>query len=530
MFSFPPENFLTMLTPYIFGDLLYAPYWGRAYLWEMNLFIGINGILLAIYGWMKGGKSARPFAMSAIFLLVLALGAHTPLFHLLYNYVPGFDRFRGSSKWMYFASLCFIFLSGLGFDALLTKSPSEDVEGRQSLWKRALYGENFHLPILIAALLAACAALYLTFAAKGILPQTPWRLFLRWLAATGESYLNAGLYTMETFVGNTAMLAAIQWFIAALTLLITAWLWSLAQTRSKAAAAFGIFGLALLEVFLFARLSLISLDPQMAKHPPLEKFMTSLQKEDRILNLWKPNSALSFHTFDLWGYDPGIPRRYAELIAFTQGMDPRQASQYVHFRRYHPLLKMLRLRYIIVPGREHMEIQQLPPAMKRMHLVSHWQTASSADDILAIMGNPEFDPEKMVVLEKNPPISASACPSPGTVEVLSSTTDDVTMEAKLDCPAILLVTDNHSNGWRAESLDRSKKQPYEIIRANYTLMAIPLDSGIHRLKISYRPGTYPMGVLISCISLFLFGILSIVWLKGSHRYRGKRHLQDAIPY
>ena len=54
MFSLPPENLITLIAPYFFGDMIRTPYWGRAYLWEMNLFVGINGIILAAYGLIKG--------------------------------------------------------------------------------------------------------------------------------------------------------------------------------------------------------------------------------------------------------------------------------------------------------------------------------------------------------------------------------------------------------------------------------------------------------------------------------------------
>ena len=40
-----------------------------------------------------------------LLLLVLALGAHTPLFKFLYAWVPGFNRFRGNSKFLFLASL-----------------------------------------------------------------------------------------------------------------------------------------------------------------------------------------------------------------------------------------------------------------------------------------------------------------------------------------------------------------------------------------------------------------------------------------
>src|SRR5439155_2313581 len=50
MFSFPPENMLTLLAPGIFGDMTKVAYWGRCYLWEMSLFASVTAAALAGYG------------------------------------------------------------------------------------------------------------------------------------------------------------------------------------------------------------------------------------------------------------------------------------------------------------------------------------------------------------------------------------------------------------------------------------------------------------------------------------------------
>ena len=55
----------------------------------------------------------------ALVLLLLALGSHTPLFRLLYDCVPGFNRFRGMSKFAVQASAFIVLLSGIGLDRLI---------------------------------------------------------------------------------------------------------------------------------------------------------------------------------------------------------------------------------------------------------------------------------------------------------------------------------------------------------------------------------------------------------------------------
>ncbi len=559
MFSFPPENFLTLIAPYFFGDLINNPYWGRAYLWEMNLFIGINGLLLAGYGFLKGGRTAWTLAAVLFVIFVLALGSHTPLFHILFDYLPGFDKFRGTAKFTFFATLLMIILAGTGLDKLMSAArkgtpaaatpPAPPAVTANTLdtptdttteplthaatepqaaastrpptgtgMKKPLPKSMIELPltsrgfffILSAALVTAAFALWLNLVATEALPPEIWRNFLAMIARSRESYLDTRLFAHREFILHTAFFAS-QWLlIAALTLAVTAWLWRLTRKHPQA-AVFGIVLLAVLEVFLFARMTRETFNPADRKIPGLEAFARSVKQEERILNLWQPNSALSLGTHDIWGYDPGVPRRYAELVAFTQGIDHHKASQYVNFRQYHPLLKMLRLRYVFAPGREKLEIRKFPDAMERVHLVSDWQEAASPSEGLAVMGKPDFDPLKTVVLEKSPPGAKKACPEPGTAHIVASSSDEFTVEAKLNCPAILLITDNYATGWQAEADRDNDAHRYAIMRANHTLMAVPLAGGIHLFRVFYRPAAFVAGQVISILAWIIYALIFLYW-------------------
>ena len=120
MVSFAPENLLTLLAPGFFGNGISPPYWGRWYWWEMCLFIGVSGLALAVYGAVCGKRELRRALVPLLaIMLVLALGANTPLFKLLYHWVPGFDRFRANAKFIIEASLFMAMLAGAGLDRLL---------------------------------------------------------------------------------------------------------------------------------------------------------------------------------------------------------------------------------------------------------------------------------------------------------------------------------------------------------------------------------------------------------------------------
>ena len=118
-FRLPPENLLTALAPNFFGSLSTHHYWGRWHPWEMCVFFGVTGLVMAGYGLAKGPRFAVwSCAAAASGLLLLAFGSSTPLFPLLYRYAPGFDHFRGWSKFSYPAVLLLIVVAATGFDAL----------------------------------------------------------------------------------------------------------------------------------------------------------------------------------------------------------------------------------------------------------------------------------------------------------------------------------------------------------------------------------------------------------------------------
>jgi len=117
------------------------------------------------------------------------------------------------------------------------------------------------------------------------------------------------------------------------------------------------------EVFAFARMQRTTFDSALLVAPQLRQFLAEHPGEYRILNLWNPNTTMSLRAFDAWGYDPGVTRRYAEFIDWSEGGDPDRATNYVTFRRFHPLLAMLRVKYVVVVENSVMTIHPgaVPP-------------------------------------------------------------------------------------------------------------------------------------------------------------------------
>ena len=491
MFSFPPENFLTLLVPGLFGSI--SNYWGRWYLWEMSLFIGVTGLVLAVYGAVCGNREMRLFSVPMVLILsILALGAYTPLFNLLYDFVPGFDSFRGNSKFIFLVAMFAVMLSGVGLDDLL----------HNPTWRRRLSG------ILgIAGLLVGAVGLWIQISATFGNAGT-WGQVMSAIAATQQSYVPPVQYEAQAFVSDAGLAAAKAVFVCGATfLLLAVLLW---RTRFSPRLVYLVPLLAVLELLIFARSNRPTFDLEKTRLPALQQFYQAHPGDYRVLLPPNPNSAMMTGTQDLWGHDPGVLKRYAEFMAFTQGRNPETATQYLEISRIHPLFKMLRHRYIFFSEGGKQGFEEIPSTLSRLELIQDWVLLRQRDRIFSAMNDPAFDPRQQVILETRPDPAPVQGQEKGAATVTEEGTDYLMVEAHLPSPAILLITDSYSSGWRAVALPGSDQEHYDLLPANYILRAVPLSAGNHRLRIEYAPRGYRIGKWISLVSLMLFAGL-ITW-------------------
>ena len=127
-------------------------------------------------------------------------------------------------------------------------------------------------------------------------------------------------------------------------------------------------------------------------------------------------------------------------MAFTQGVNPDYASQYVNFHRFHSLYSMLRCRYFLSWKDKHLEVADTGVSMPRLLLVQDWMLIPKRNDIFKAMQNPTFDIYKTITLENTPNPMPEKPAQQGMVDS-STPTHHLTIEAELSSPAILLVTD-----------------------------------------------------------------------------------------
>ena len=474
MFGFPPENLLTLLAPGFFGDMQQVPYWGRCYLWEMCLYFSVAGLVLAVYGAIYGRLAhKRALLITLAITLLLALGKNTPLFRLLYDFVPGFDKFRSISKFSFETIVLATLLVGAGLERIIASGVKR----------------SFVLGCGVAAAVA--------FIASGMVAARDLGPLMRAIQATKETYLDPRAYAMPQFISLACSNAAVALFVATLLLAVVAALLFFAQRNAKA-AAMALAALAIGDVFIAARRHRPAFDITSVVNPEVERFFKDRPGDYRILNPLNHNSAMSMGLNDVWGFDPGVVRRYAEFVTWTQGGDPNNATQYVGFNKLGPTLAMLRLQYAVVPTEKGLQIAKSEhEPLPRVLLVSDYVVREDRDAIFKELGAEGFDFRKKVVLEEEPNPKPDPAGVAGTVKIVREGTDFLEIEADLPAAAILLVTDCWTPAWRAEPLPGSGQQRYDVVPTNYTLRGIPIAAGKHLLRMEYAPSGYRSGALVS---------------------------------
>lgn len=122
--SYPPGEIGEFVVPRlkgssVFGDVYHGD-WGERIVSD---YIGFPVVLLAVGALFLAGRRrvhrAAFWAAVAVLSMAVAVGSHTPLYRVLFDWLPGFASFRSPGTFMCATSLALAVLAGMGLDGLL---------------------------------------------------------------------------------------------------------------------------------------------------------------------------------------------------------------------------------------------------------------------------------------------------------------------------------------------------------------------------------------------------------------------------
>jgi hypothetical protein len=463
------ERLWCLFMPNFFGG--WQNYWGGGMYWEGDVFISVTAFALALLALRVSRHPQKIFfAGMAIFLALLAIGKRGPFFVLFYKYFPLFANFRGIGKFNILITFCLAALALLGMEELF-RNPA----ALKTLRKGAGWG----------------AGIFLAVAAAFRLTPPDARVFGKFGGHAGQmelSLLECGLIL--------GLLSLLSW-----------------AAQKRPSFRYGFLALAVMELFLFARANLPSFDFKAldAKADQVRETYEKDKGDYRVL-VEQGNLTLGTPGLDIWGDDPAVPARYANFASATQQFNfYSDMPRFPFFRTLPPCLGLLRLRYVFRNGeggfiREKSGFEEAP----RAFLADRFEVLEK-DSILSRVLQADFEPLKEVLLESNPGIPSLSAKPQGHLSIQDISTDKADVRADLSQPALLVLTDNYSKGWKASPASIGEKQQYAVLPANGFQMAIPLSAGPHHFYLEYRPTAYVAGKWLSIFSwsaFFVFIFLS----------------------
>jgi hypothetical protein len=505
-YSLPVENLLTLLTPGVFGGTGQQAYWGRWYLWEVMAFVGVIPLLLAVYGAITGPRRRRLLALALVVLsMLLALGAQTPLYGLLYDFVPTMDGFRGPSKFLAPALLWICVLAVAGAHQLFTS----DARRR---------GPVLTLSVFVVILIISAIAIYSSAVAgpghtwDQILTHLHWN-FLRFMGAPDAS-------TIRQFG-----VAAARWLLwpivgcgAGLVLLLV-------PRRFAPVLGACLVGI---EMILFAvqYRPTFSMNQIYSDENVISKDMLALPADARLFYV---NQSVMFRLREqtVFGNDAMLLRRYVDLAGALEGVDRTDDPTRLAFTAAVWPLRLLRFAAVVNQDQNGDLVLYRVPWQPLSHalLMPSWQAMTDRVHQGQALRDPTFRMERVALVDTAPafPTSAAATPGPASelaahVEIKDISTDALEIRATTPARCILLITDNYASGWRATPLEPGPQKNYDVMPADVAFRAIPLLPGTHHILLEYRPVAFEVGKWISAGATFLWLLGLGAWDKWRRRW------------
>jgi len=520
-FSFAPENFITLFMPEFLGDSLKTPYWGRYYLWEMSLYVGIIPLMLcAIASFYNRNTFTKTFLIMALITMILALGKFTPLFKVLYSVVPGFNMFRGNSKFIFIIAFSLSVLSGIGAEYL-----------RNNILTKKKVSTFFYITGGIVAAISLFLLIFFLFRTG----YGTWHGIINKIYLLGDRYTTLPTLKDPDFLRATFAIAtksAVKFIILMILSLLVIGLWINGRLKRQIIIPITlalIFG----DLWFFGNQYMVTFDSRQCFW---DNEVTSIMKNNpaasRITTVghFELNQGMAHDISNIGGYDANVIKEYSEFINLSDGKSIEDPRIVMEVRQISKLTNLLNLKYLLLPANvriEHPAIKLVfnnskyalfdnTQAIPRTFIVHETKTLEGRDAIFKGLASSEFNPLKYVILEEPSKLTRNISsenyqqePNPTIIEY---SPNRVTIKATLLDDGYLVLGDAFYPGWNVY-VDGKKSK---ILKTNYIMRSVFLEKGDHIVKFVYEPKSFTIGMIITLASVVILIPVSIFYNKNAY--------------
>ncbi|WP_216690485.1 YfhO family protein [Hymenobacter siberiensis] len=495
-------------------------YWGQQSYTAGPVYMGAVVCFLFILGLFVVEKRTRYWLLAGTVLsILLAWGKNFETFnYLIFDLLPGYNKFRAVSMALVIAQLAMPILGALALSRILRPRPAAaptlpGTKAPLSAEASALLPKVLYAGAIAAGLcvLAYLASFSFDFAApvdgeltkQGFTPQ-----LLGALRADRADLLRNDVWRGLLFIG--AALGVLYFHLKG-------------QLKVVPAAAIMVV-LVLVDLWGVDKRYLG--DNKFQRETIAEEFQLSpadqliLQDKDlsyRVLNVQNPfnEAQTSYFHKSIGGYHGAKLRRYQDLIE-------RQISN-----NNQQVLNMLNMRYLIT-GDAKQPVQRNPGALGNAWFVSEVQPVASPDAEMAALSTLSPATEAVVDASKFPQQKAATYDIAGSSIALTNYSPDELKYRYNATQAGLVVFSEiyYADGWQA-FIDG---KPVPHIRADYVLRALQVPAGAHTIEFKFEPRSYAVGnavSLVASIALLLVLVGTGVYVARRRERSGDELLNDA---
>lgn len=506
--SFHPKEMLTFLVPSMFG-FGGSTYWGAMPFTDYPNYMGIVPLALAVYGAVRLRGTMRAFlvALAGVSLLI-SFGKHfAPLYALLYDHLPFFNKFRVPVMILVLVQFATAALAALGIDRALRlpepgkrMAPAAAASAAAGPWWRA-------------------CAMAVAGAIGGIVLFQVLRPSLEAAAAASRPNMNQGLARLALDMASIDLLKS--GILLALGLAAIAFYRAGRIGKSVAAGA-----LLLITAGDLWTLDRRIMDPQIGTkaeyaeyfaETPEVTFLRGDSTQFRVLPLeWNDARLASFGVASVLGYHPAKPRLYQAFVD-TIGLNSLETLQMLNTKYvmsdayYPPTVQGLRLRH---DG--SVKLYEVEGVLPRAFVVHRVRPVRDESMALAMIRAHGVDPRLEAVWLKPDPLPMLADPTlPDSVRLLRFDFNDVEYRVSTNAPGLLVTVDQWDPDWSV-TIDA---KPADLERVNYFMRGVLIPPGVHIVRFHYTPRALEAGIRISAGSLAVTILLAGFGFAAGRRRR-----------
>ena len=474
-------------------------YWGDQPMVSGPVYAGAIVIFLFVLGIFFADKKYIYWLVSATVLsLFLFWGKNFETFnYLMFDYFPGYNKFRAVTMSITIALFCMPLLGVLGLENMIRQGNSKKTK-KTLLLSSGITGGLCLLFFLAAGL----------FSFQGAVDAQ--------LSGYPGWYLGALKADREAMLRSDAFRSLILIFLAAGLI----WFYLKGKLSANLMVS-GISVLILIDLFTVDKRYLTEENyertAKSAVFEPTPADLKVLQDEDisyRVINLQNPwNDAFtSYYHKSVGGYHGAKMRRYQDLI--TRCISPEINMLIEDFQSAQPdfedydILNMLNTKYLLA-GTTAESVIQNNAALGNAWFVNEVIKVNSADEEIA--KTCEIDSKDAAVVDISKFNIKQENYSDGSINLVTYRPNYLKYEADNNALGLAVFSEvYYPVGWKV-TIDGKET---EMIRANYVLRALEIPEGKHTIEFVFEPQSFTLGNNImgaASIAIIIAFVISIYY-------------------